>query len=666
MADTFSTNILAVSDLVESGTNKVSGSGSASPEGVASDKLDVLDLPMSDEELLALRDEWEKAYAPYEGKVVIPTRKRNLKSYLGRNPNGVILDDEQPGPANLQFEAEETFLPAALARNPDPLVYCDNTPEGNKIADDVKTMLQFHADQLLLKRKLAVMVRQWSINHLGVLKSGWNEKISDVDIDNRKIENFVFDPNGYVDVYGDFTSWLGERVKVTASELIDLFPEEKAYIEETVSNEDGLKLGTQVIYTEWWTDEYCFTTYKEKVLEKHKNQYFKYPEAQTDPFGQPVLDEVGKPAMSKPHNHFAVPKKPYTFFSVFSLQDRPHDITGLIEQNIPNQHKITKRTNQIDDNVSQANNGLAFSENNFNQETAKQAADALTRGAGKILVPQGGPIGEAIVRIDAPSFPDSAFKDLQMAQEHLQTSWGIQGIVSQEQKPDTTARGMVLNQQRDTSRIGGGISDIIEQSVARSVYNWLVQLYVVFYDEAHFAAVVGSGKAVEYIQLSAQDLTRQLVVAVAPNSMRPKDETTQMNQASELFKAGAIGPKTLLEAMNFPNSDEAAADGVLFRIDPMTYFKLNFPEQFQALQQSMMEQQQQQQAQVQQQMAQEQQAGDQQLQMKQQAGQQQLQQGAQAHQQKVAQGDEMHQAKLSQFKEMASAKMAQAGKSLPK
>jgi len=500
-----------------------------------------------------------------------------------------------------------------------------------------------------LKRKLSIMTRQWSIYHLGVLKHGWNADIEDISLENRKIQDFVFDPNGYVDVYGDFSSWLGERVTVTADRLAEMFPKHRAYIEESVSNVEDKKMGTDVVYTEWWTDKFCFSTYKDKVLEKHKNEYFVYEEPQQD-----LQAMLGQQQPQK-KNHFAVPKKPYTFLSVFSLQERPHDITGLIEQNIPNQAKITKRTEQIDANVSQSNNGTLFSENNFNQETAKQASNALTNGVGKVLVPQGGPIGEAIVRLPALSFPDAAFKELEMSEDHLRSSWGVQGIVSQEPRKDETARGMIMNQGRDTSRIGGGISDIIEQSVARSVYNWFVQLYYVFYDDKHFAAVMGTGKAVEYVQLSQQDLSRQLIVTVAPNSMKPKDEVSQMQQAQEMYKAGAIGPKTLLEAMNFPNSEEAAADGVLWQIDKMAYIKLNFPELDQQLQQIMQQQQQaQQQAMAQQQQQQQAQMG------------QEMNQKEAVHQQKLAQGAQTHEAKLGQFKDMASAKLAQTNQQVPK
>lgn len=576
--DPFSLNILGVSDLVKNKTNKVNNGAAQTSEGEVSEKYDVLSLDMTDDELLTLRTEWESAYAPYETKIK-RLFTRNAESYLGKRANGEWLAGDDNIAANLQFEAEETFIAATLSKDPDPVVFADNSDEGNKISTDVRTMLQFHADQQSLRRKLSFMVRQWSIYQLGVLKHGWNPKINDITTENRKIENFIFDPNGYVDAYGDFSSYLGERIEVTAETLIKLFPKHKEYIQASVDN----KLGTKVIYTEWWTDEYCFTTYKEKVLDKHKNEYFKYEEPATDELGIPMMDESGEQIMLPNRNHFASPKKPYTFLSVFSLQNQPHDNTGLIEQNIPNQKLIVKRTEQIDYNVSTANNSVAYSEDNFNQETAKQASTARRKG-NPILVPSGGPISNAIMPLDAQSLPADVFNSLEISKNDLRTSWGINGLTSQPPDEDQTARGMILDQQNDTTRIGGGIGDAIEQ-VAKNVYNWWVQLYFVFYDEQHFGAVMGNAKATEYVVISGQNIDRQLIVSVSPNSMRPKDQITELNLAQALFDKGAIGPKTLLKMVDFPNADDAAADGVLFRMDPMAYFQLNFPEYAARLQQ---------------------------------------------------------------------------------
>lgn len=631
MDDPVSLNVKGVQDLVGSKLNKVNTGASGMKEGEG-EKEDEFTLKLSDEELILLARDWTAKYAGYEGK--IKTRQgANKTYYLGKQKMGSSNDTEDiPISSNLLFEAEETFLPAALAKNPEPVVYTDNTEEGNKLATDVKTMLQYHADTLVLRRKLSLMVRHWSIYFIAIIKHGWDEELKDIKSEVRNPKNFIFDPEASVDAYGDMEGYIGERITVSAKKLIELFPKHSAYITIMV---DG-KLGTDCMYTEWWNDDYCFYTYKDKVLDKHKNPNFNYSkkEMQTDEYGLTQEVEV------KGNNHFGKPKKPYTFLSVFSLGEQPHDITGLIEQNIPNQNRISRRTMQIDYNLSRANNSDVFSENNFNQQTAKQAAGALAKG-NPVLIPAGGPIGEAIHRLEGQGVDAAFFNELETSKQDLRSIFGTEGISSQQPNEDTTARGMILNQQFDNTRIGGGIGDALEQ-VADNIFNYWVQLYYVFYDQEHYAAVMGQMKSVEYVTFSSQNLNRRLVISVAPDSMKSKDEISQMNQATELFQMGALDPKTLLTILNIPNPEEAAEMAVLWKIDPQTYMTLNFPEIAQQV------------AQVQQaQMAQQQQM------QQQQADQQMQQQGAQANQQ-LGQKEQAHQQKMSHNEQAFQQKQALA------
>lgn len=591
MADPIEQNIIGVQQLVGSKMNKVDYSATSQTEGAEGPFEDEFTLKLSDAELLRLANQAETEYRPYEAKIKL-RQQANKTYYLGRQKEGssFVTTDGQPISANLIFEAEETFLPAALSKNPEPVVWADNTPEGNKISTNVKTMLQYHADTLVLRRKLTLMTRHWSIYFIGVIKHGWDATIKEITSDVRDPQNFIFDPNGFVDCYGDYEGLLGERITLSASKLIELFPKHKAFITIVV---DG-KLGTNVTYTEWWNDDYCFYTFKGIVLDKNVNPHFNQnkeePVIGVD--GQEEMDYQGKVITQtvEAKNHFAKPKKPYTFITVFSLGEQPHDITGLIEQNIPNQRRVSRRTEQIDYNLSRQNNSDVFSEVNFNQETAKQAATALAKGH-PVLIPQGGPIDSAIRRLPAQGIDAAFFSELENSKADLRSIFGTQGITSTPTDEDQTARGMILQNQHDSSRIGGGIGDALEQ-VADNIFNWWVQLYYVYYDTPHLAAIMGQMKAVEYVTLQSQDLDRKLVVSVSPDSMKPKDETTQMNQALALVDKGMMDPKTLLTIMDFPDPQNTAAQVVLWNTNPQLYMQLNFPDlvqQIQALQPQMVQ-----------------------------------------------------------------------------
>lgn len=573
-------NIEGVKQLIGSKSNKILSGAVEQEEGVSGEHKDVFTLELDDTELIALKKKWELKYAGYEAKVR-ERQEKNKTYYLGTQNQGTANRSENPIAANILFEAQETFLPAALAKNPEPVVWADNTAEGTEIAEQVKTMLQHHADTLVLRRKLMLMTRHWSIYFIGVLKHGWDPVVNDIYLDNIDPQSLILDPNAGIGPYGDYDgNYVGERKRCSAEHLIELFPDKKEYILLTV---DG-KLGTEVTYTEWWSDEYCFYTYKDIVLDKSKNPHFNYEEEteDTDEDGQIVKSKITK------RNHFAIPKKPYTFLSVFTLGQQPHDITNLIEQNIPNQNLVNKRTVQIDTNLDRSNNSIAFSQNNFNEEQARQASMAMQKG-NPILVP-GDNINQAVVRFPAPSFPDSAFKQLETSKNDLRSIFGTEGISSQPPREQTTARGMILNQQFDNTRIGGSIGDALEQ-VADNIFNWWVQMYYVYYDQPHVASIVGGTKAVEYVQLISTNLDRRLVVSVTPNSMRPKDEISQANQAMQLWDKGALDPKTLLTMLNFPDPQTTAENVVLWLMDKNAYLQMNFPDLHQkivALNQQMM------------------------------------------------------------------------------
>ena len=447
--DAFALNIDGVENLVGSDTNKV-GSLDNVQEGIVSDFVDDLDLDMDDDELLDLKRAYENKSSPYTGKIE-PRQKQNKTYLLGTQKQSAL--GNKTVPSNILFEATATFVPQALAKNPEPVVWSDNTTEGKAASNDIKTMLQFKSDTLCLRKKLGVMVWHWGIYFTAVIKHGWNAEIGDITSEVRKPQNFVFDPDGYVDEYGDFVGqFLGERIKSTAQELVDLYPDCKDYISAQVSN----KMGTNIVRTEWWNNKYCFVTYEDKVLEKHKNPFFNY--------------DTEKP------NHFAVPKMPYTFLSVFSLQEQPHDMTNLIEQNIANQDSVNNRDIQIEKNLAHGNNAIAVSDINFNSETAHQAADALEKGD-PILVP--GKIEGAIMRLPANALPNGILDSQQINKDTLRGIYGTNGLTPDNQDRDTTARGMILNQSHDSSRIGGGIGDALEQ-VADNIFNWWLQLFYVF------------------------------------------------------------------------------------------------------------------------------------------------------------------------------------------
>lgn len=559
-------NVVGPLELVRSRTNRVN-QGVSQDDGVAGEEIDELSLEMDDKELLALAKKWESAYNAYSGGIT-KRQETNKQYYLGRQlaQNG----ENAPVPDNILFEATETFLAQALARNPDPVVYTDNTDAGNEEARTVRTMLTFLADSLIIRQKMKMMVRHWNIYFLGILKHGYDSHIHEIYSDVRNPKNFILDPAGFVDESGDFIGYLGEKITAPASVLAEMCPKHEQFISEMVE----FKMGTPITWTEWWNDDYTFTVFKGNVMDKSMNPHFNYPETTVENKEDEVVE-----VLREGRNHFAAPKKPYTFLSVYSFQEQPHDETSLLEQNRANQDYITERSRQLAKILKKSANTEIFNlAAGYTQQTAQQALDAIESGTGALE-----PVENAVRRLDAPSVPDAFFKELEMRTENLRQIYGTLGNTAIKQDEDTTARGMILNQQRSSDRIGGTIGDALNQ-IASTTFNWWVQLMHVYYTEVHKAAVMGKLTAVEEAVLTAESFTRRLIVMAAPDSTQPKDPITEANQALALYEAELpIDPKTVLTLMDVPDVEKTIEGGILYQTNKIAYIEQNFPELAQML-----------------------------------------------------------------------------------
>src|SRR5690606_19997048 len=116
--DAFELNIAGARNLVEGGDNKTLVEGSS--DGVG-ELTDILELPMSDAELLDLEIEWKSMDAGYSPKIK-PRQELNKLYYTGKQQQSQNQGNKVV-PSNLIFEAQETFIPQALAKNPEPVVW---------------------------------------------------------------------------------------------------------------------------------------------------------------------------------------------------------------------------------------------------------------------------------------------------------------------------------------------------------------------------------------------------------------------------------------------------------------------------------------------------------------------------------------------------------------
>ena len=526
-------------------------------EGAIGELTPELELSMDDDELLSLAKDWKSAWQPFATELE-KSQNDNETYWLGRQYEGTSkATDGHALVDNLIFESLETFLPIATRPKADPVV---NSAE-QSLADKVRKMLTFWADQQVFNLKLKQVVRFWSLYKLGVMKIGWSNKENDITCISIRPQKLILDPDATIDCAEYTGEYIGEYRKETARNLIRRFPKAKKYITDQCKG----KLGTKMQYIEWWTDDYVFWTMDDEVLAKAKNPHWNYESEQevTNEFGSIEKKKVAG------RNHFSFPKKPYAMLSIFSLGLRPYDDTNLIQQNLPLQDLINKRLRQIDKNADKTNGGLAVSGDSFSKEQAAGVGKATEKG-GTIFVPNGD-VNRAVMRLQAPPLPNFVYESLLDYRNELRNIFGVRGSTAQGTIQDKTVRGKQQIKGQDSDRIGGGISTYLEQ-FADLVYNHVVQFMYVYYDEEHTGELIGQSNAVEYVKLKSADFVAKLSVSVKDGSMIPKDPVSQREEVVTLWEMGAIDPITFFEKLDFPDPKQKAEQLTAWKIDPLILF----------------------------------------------------------------------------------------------
>lgn len=522
-------------------------------EGVISEQESELSLDLDDKEILALVKQWQEAFDLYYGNIK-KRQDENEKYWFGKQygwdrPDYTLVD-------NIIFESVETLLPLVSRQNPTPLVLADNSEMGIFVADNTAKMLEFISDEQSLKLKIKQMMRHWCLYLLGCTKIGWDYEQNEICLTVVRPQNIILDPSGTFDG-GEFTGrYIGERKRDDAKTLIVRFPGK----EEEITQMVGGKMGTELGYVEWWTDEYVCWVMGDMVLDKRKNPHWNYPQEQmmVDDFGNKTQQNITSA------NHFKAPKMPYSFAWVFNTGKGPFDETSLIEQSKSLQDVINKRARQIDRNADDTNNGWIFS-NVFDMDDANRALSAMRKG-GAIIAPTPS-IAESVTRFPAPSLASYVLEDMYDKREQIRNIMGVRGSTAAGIMNEKTVRGKIEIKGQDVDRVSL-IVEHLEQTVDY-VFNYMVQMMYVYYDEPHTASLLGNEKAVEYVTIQKNDLNRQLVVSVKEGSMIPQDPLTRRNEAMDLFAAGAIDPATLFERLDFPNPKESADKLAIYKMGGM-------------------------------------------------------------------------------------------------
>ncbi len=545
-------NIAGVESLFSGINSRKMGEDNAGV--LATEREPVLTLDMEDAELRSLSLQWKREFETYN-KEIKTRQDDNYDYWKGKQKGSTGVDNR--GTDNIIFESTETLLPIVSRQNPEPTVAAEHTEEGDLIAQMTTEILTAKADETRLKSKIQKAARHWALYFVGCFKMGWDTDIDDMYFQVIDPLKLILDPTGYFDG-GEFIGrYVGEKKTASAEDLVSEFPKFADSIKQLV---DG-KMGTILNYTEWWTNKYVFWELQSIILDKRKNPYWN---GEVD---KETMSDTGIPGTeSVPGvNHFASPKMPYSFLSVFNTGKQPHDETSLIEQCKPLQDIVNKRLRQIDKNADETNNGWVFN-NTFSADQAKEALGSMKRG-GAIIAPTEN-INEAVQRMVAPNLAQYVYDDMQDKREQIYNIMGVRGSTAQGTVSEQTVRGKIQVKGQDIDRLSL-IVEQIEQFVDH-LYNLAVQTMYVYYTDENVIRILGPEKGPLYLQALKSGPSRRLVVSVKEGSTIPQDALTKRNEAIDLWNSKALDPETLFERLGFSDPKDSARKLLQFTVDPMT------------------------------------------------------------------------------------------------
>lgn len=539
--------------------------GQEAQEGVVSDKLPELTLDMDNEELKKLTKQWEATWRDSNArqdwyKII----DENERYWLGKHHDNPKADISRTITDNVIFESLETYLPQATSRNPEPIVSLSYSEEETKENIDytikVKSRLAELADLIKLRLKLKRSTRYWALYLLGAVKLGWD---LDNDTPSPRVlrpHRLILDPDATIDEEGYSGQYIGEYRKMTAGEMLAILSEAGESGSEKVIRDmiETDKKGTEIKFVEWWTPQYFCWILKDDVLLKKKNPHWNYDEEEED---EEVDDYGNATPVSRTVegvNHLPVPRMPYVFLSVYNLGDQPMDKTSLISQNLSSQDIINKRNRQIDRNADRMNGGMVVSleRSGLTRSQARSVSDALRKG-GVITIPQGSP-REAIDDYAPTSLPADVYTNLSDMRNRLRDVFGTKGSTPAGISEEKTVRGKIINRGLDSDRIGGSISEHLEQ-FADDIYNWMLQLLYVYDSGFQF--------------LNAKP--PKILISVREGSLLPKDSISIANEAIELASANKMSLLDLYKRLEYPNPEELAANVWLEQNAPHLLYKDN-------------------------------------------------------------------------------------------
>ncbi len=520
------------------------------------EKKKVLSLTMSNEDLLKEIDKDIQRAMPLYKKMKL-AMDENENYYLGNQLDQSLFTWELPTAENLLYMATETIISIMASQRKEPIVMAGvDTDEAKKLAEKTQKFLAFKWGDEDMEVKCEDWMRHSMIYKIGVLRFSWDLKRDDFEVKLVRPQKVLIDPDATDE---DDAKFIIEYQEDALEDLKKMFP--KADLSQF-----GKEMGTIVKYIQYSTNDLIVWKVNNLILDKRDNPFWNWDEDRKETwkkFNRNFKYKGNKKLKNVLLNYFDEPKKPYIILSLKSLGKTIYSDTTDFEQGKIIQDIVNKRKRQIDRAAVKSLGREVFSGSFIDKNEAKKAES----NPNAPLWVQKGKAQDAVGYIASQPISPVIFNDLQESKIALDNVMGTHGTTRGERGAQETATGRNILRQGDYGRIDLMMKRVDNKLVR--VYEWMMQMIKVFYDESHYVKMLGKDGALEYMQFSTDDIGDGQEVIVRRETTQ--DKASRVQEITQRATAGLADPLTVFETLDIPNPKEQARRLVFYNIDPKLY-----------------------------------------------------------------------------------------------
>lgn len=504
-------------------------------------------LPVEDQVLISTIDEAFNGSRQQRQEFGIDQRSRtNNNFWSGKQIDEAALDKRyQMGHVNnVIYPDLENRIMLAAGRTPDIILLPpDHDQQNLEAARSLQAVMRERIDSSTIKRLIKDGLRNLHTDFIAIIKPLWNPHTKDFTFELLLTENVYFGKgskvphDGYtIDGSDMVMQWVEEPVKVVMAK----FPNSANELMQRLAaqNKDKNKLPSHIRYMEvhftWYDDQgkpiegVCWK-YQNLILDKMKQPYYNY---------------------NGDNNFFDRPHKPYILFSYQNRGRSVYDSTTTVEQAVPINRVVNKRSRQITEINDRVVPKLAFKGGVISAEMSRNISTSPKEAI--VLTSDVDDINKAMALI--PSQPPNRmlYEDLLYNTGRIDTLMATHGTT----RGETGAESGVSKQ---ISREGDLITsdDLVDIVVERVVYEmtcWGLQFMRLYYDDDREPVRLNDSTGeTSFVKLTRPVINTKVDVVVKAST---NDKQVRRADAIQMLNAKSIDPFSLFEDLDVPNPKE--------------------------------------------------------------------------------------------------------------